>query len=73
MTLKVHTIVYYYMWYFVEMGTNFHDTNGEYVEAVHYSLDGHEEKIIVVCFCKMYNEISLKCFVNKVTRRLENT
>ena len=25
------------------MGKNFHDTNGEYVEAVHYSLDGHEE------------------------------
>ena len=32
------------MWYFREMGTNFYYTNGEYVEAVHYSLDGHEEK-----------------------------
>ena len=26
------------------MGKNFHETNGEYVEAVHYSLDGHEDK-----------------------------
>ena len=26
------------------MGKNFCETNGEYVEAVHYSLDGHEEK-----------------------------
>ena len=25
------------------MGKKFHETNGEYVEAVHYSLDGHEE------------------------------
>ena len=32
------------MWYFGEMGTNFYNTNGEYVEAVHYSLDGHEDK-----------------------------
>ena len=28
----------------MEMGKNFHDTNGEYVEAVHYSLEGHEDK-----------------------------
>ena len=42
MTLKVHVILDHYMWYFKEMGTNFHDTNGEYVEAVHYSLEGHE-------------------------------
>ena len=26
------------------MGTNLHDTNGEYVEALHYSLNGFEEK-----------------------------
>ena len=32
------------LWYFREMGTNFHDTNGEYVEALHYSLDTFEEK-----------------------------
>ena len=42
MTLKVHVILDHYMWYFKEMGTNFHDTNGEYVEAVHYSLEGHK-------------------------------
>ena len=42
MTLKLHVILGHYMWYFKEMGTNFHDTNGEYVEAVHYSLEGHE-------------------------------
>ena len=28
----------------MEMDKNFHDTNGEYVEAVHYSLEGHEDK-----------------------------
>ena len=44
MTLKVHVIIDHYLWYFREMGTNFHDTKGEYVEALHYSLDGHEEK-----------------------------
>ena len=44
MTLKVHVILDHYMWYFKEMGTNFHDTNGDYVEAVHYSLEGHENK-----------------------------
>ena len=42
LTLKVHVILDHYMWYFKEMGTNFHDTNGEYVKAVHYSLEGHE-------------------------------
>ena len=26
------------------MGKNSHDTNGEFVEAVHYSFDGHEDK-----------------------------
>ena len=26
------------------MGTNFHDTNGEYVEALQYNLDTFEEK-----------------------------
>ena len=43
MTLKCHVIIDHYLWYFREMGTNFHDTNGEYVEALHYSLDGFEE------------------------------
>ena len=43
MTLKVHVIIDHYVWYFTEIGKNFHLTNGEYVEAVHYSLDGHEE------------------------------
>ena len=44
MTLKVHVILDHYMWYFDNMGKNFHNTNGEFVEAVHYSLDGHEDK-----------------------------
>ena len=44
MTLKIHVILDHYMWYFGEMGTHFYNTNGEYVEAVHYSLDGHEDK-----------------------------
>ena len=44
MTLKVHVIIDHYMWYFNEMDKNFCDTNGEFVEAVHYSLDGHEDK-----------------------------
>ena len=43
MTLKVHVIIDHYVWYFKEMNKNFYDTNGEYVEAVHYSLDGHEK------------------------------
>ena len=43
MTLKIHVILDHYLWYFAEMGKNFHDTNGEYVEAVHYSLQGHED------------------------------
>ena len=38
-----HVIIDHYLWYFREMGTNFHYTNGEYVEALHYSLDGFEE------------------------------
>ena len=44
MTLKVHIILDHYMWYFNEMGKNFCETNGEFVEAVHYTLDGHEDK-----------------------------
>ena len=43
MTLKVHVIIDHYIWYFKEMNKNFYETNGEYVEAVHYSLDGHEK------------------------------
>ena len=43
MTLKVHVIIDHYVWYFKEMNKIFYDTNGEYVEAVHYSLDGHEK------------------------------
>ena len=43
MTLKVHIIIDHYAWYFNEMGKNFFETNGEYVEAVHYSVDGHKE------------------------------
>ena len=42
MTLKVHVILDHDVWYFRNMGENYHETNGEYVEAVHYSLDGHE-------------------------------
>ena len=40
---KVHVIIDHYIWYFKEMNKNFYETNGEYVEAVHYSLDGHEK------------------------------
>ena len=25
------------------MNKNFYETNGEYIEAVHYSMDGHEK------------------------------
>ena len=39
-----HIILDHYMWYFNEMGKNFNETNGEFVEAVHYTLDGHEDK-----------------------------
>ena len=49
MTLKIHVILDHYMWYFGEMGTHFYDTNGEYVEAVHYSLDGHNKKENIRC------------------------
>ena len=43
MTLKYLVIIDHYLWYFKEMGTNFHDTYEEYVEAHHYSLDRVEE------------------------------
>ena len=43
MTLKIHVIIDHYVWYFKQMNKNFYETNGEYVEAVHYSLDGHEK------------------------------
>ena len=43
MTLKVHIILGHDVRYFRNMGKNYHETNGEYVEAVHYSLDGHED------------------------------
>ena len=46
MTIEGVPILDHYMWYFKEMGKNFHHTNGEYVEAVHYSLEGHEKKEI---------------------------
>ena len=43
MTLKVHVIIDYYVWYFKQMNKYFDETHGEYVEAVHYSLVGHEK------------------------------
>ena len=43
MTLKVHVIIDHYVWYFKQMNKNFYETNGEYLEAVHYSLDGLEK------------------------------
>ena len=46
MTLNYHVIIDHYLWFFKEMGTNFYDTNGEYVEDLHYSLDGFEQKKI---------------------------
>ena len=38
MTLKIHVIIHHYRWYFTKTGTNFKDTNGEFVETVHYTL-----------------------------------
>ena len=32
------------LWYFTKTGTNFKDTNGEFVETVHYTLKKHEER-----------------------------
>ena len=51
MTLKCHVIIDHYLWYFREMGTNFHDTNGENVEALHYNWDGFEQKKNLKVFC----------------------
>ena len=39
----IGVIIDHYLWYFKEMGTNFHDTYEEYVEAHPYSLDRFEE------------------------------
>ena len=36
-TLKSHVILAHFSWYFKTTGTNFRNTNGEYVEAAHYS------------------------------------
>ena len=36
-TLKTHVILAHFSWYFNTTGTNFRNTNGEYVEAAHYS------------------------------------
>ena len=41
-TLKTHVIMAHFGWYFETSGTNFRFTNGEYVEAAHYSLKNHE-------------------------------
>ena len=38
MTLKAHVILDHFEWYFKNTGTNFRNTNGEFLEAVHYSL-----------------------------------
>ena len=42
MTLKTHVILDHFEWYFKNAGTNFRNTNGEFLEAVHYSLKRHE-------------------------------
>ena len=42
MTLKTHVILAHFEWYFKNTGTNFRNTNGEFLEAVHYSLKRHE-------------------------------
>ena len=42
MTLKTHVILDHFEWYFKNAGTNFRITNGEFLEAVHYSLKRHE-------------------------------
>ena len=42
MTLKTHVIVSHFEWYFKNADTNFCNTNGEFFEAVHYSLKKHE-------------------------------
>ena len=41
-TLKTHVILAHFGWYFENTGTNFRNTNGEFVEAAHYSLKNHE-------------------------------
>ena len=42
MTLTTHVILAHFEWYFKNNGTNFRNTNGEFFEAVHYSLKKHE-------------------------------
>ena len=42
MTLKTHVILAHFDYYFKTTGTNFRITNGEFCEAVHYSLKRHE-------------------------------
>ena len=44
MTLKVHVIIHHYRWYFIKTGKKFKDTNGEFVETVHYTLKNMKNK-----------------------------
>ena len=41
-TLKTHVILEHFSWYFENSGTNFRLTNGEFVEAGHYTKKRHE-------------------------------
>ena len=41
-TLKTHVILEHFGWYFENTGKNFRLTNGEFVEAAHYSRKIHE-------------------------------
>ena len=41
-TLKTHVILEHFSWYFENSGTNFRLTNGEFVEAAHYTKKRHE-------------------------------
>ena len=43
MTLKTHIIIHHYQFYFEKMGTNFSNTNGEFGETLHSTLEKHEQ------------------------------
>ena len=59
-TMKFHVIIDHFLWYFKELGTNFHDTNGGYEKSLHYSLDGFEEKKKLIVKRKFGTDDNLK-------------
>ena len=60
MTLKTHVILAHFDFYFKTTGTNFRNTNGEFFEAVYYSLKRHEvehgyvvkrsKELLIICY-----------------------